>query len=579
MELSLGNLRGSFASKLIITALLIAVGDFLFFQGEYLGAAFGVFGLCVLLGMASAMPSLVRDRRSRIALGIAALFAISIIYDASFLGWVMFTISAVSAVILPRIGLSEDGWQWLQRLLYQGLVAVIAPVLDGLRWLKARQKRGIRARSVRQILPIVFLPSVGTLIFVALFASANPVIDQWLSAIDLINIDVIDIARVMFWGVLGWFVWMLMRPHMPRLVFGTFEGRGDSTIPGVSPASVLLSLIMFNAVFALQNSMDAAWLWAGVSLPEEFTLAEYANRGAYPLIVTALLAGAFVLVALRPGSSTASMPIIRTLVALWVAQNVFLVFNASLRTLNYINAYSLTELRISALMWMALVALGLVLILWRMLSDKSTSWLINTNAAALGLMLTATCFVDLGAVAAGWNVRHAREIDGDGAVLDLCYLNQLGGSALLPLIELEQELESRGNAPELLYRVRNVREKVHTELQRSVDNRDTNWDVLGIWRLQAAKGQVGAAHRRGSDYYYDYNCDGSDFAPPVTMEPLLDEPALSSEGAGSEGIQEPSPDLPPVPPASEPERPITDSPDARYPAPPVPSSLTEGREE
>src|ERR1700712_1257597 len=64
-------------------------------------------------------------------------------------------------------------------------------------------------------------------------------------------------------------------------------------------------------------------------------------------------------------------------------------------------------------------------------------WRSSRPSAAALLPLTACCFVDLGSVAAGWNVRHAREAGGAGSQLDLCYLNQLDASALLPLIELE----------------------------------------------------------------------------------------------------------------------------------------------
>ena len=116
--------------------------------------------------------------------------------------------------------------------------------------------------------------------------------------------------------------------------------------------------------------------------PISVTLAAYAHRGAYPLIATALLAGVFVLVTLRPGSDTAAVPLIRRLVVLWVGQNVFLVASSILRTLDYVDAYSLTRLRVAALLWMALVAVGLSLILWRMLSGKSATWLINANALA-----------------------------------------------------------------------------------------------------------------------------------------------------------------------------------------------------
>ena len=112
------------------------------------------------------------------------------------------------------------------------------------------------------------------------------------------------------------------------------------------------------------------------------TMAQYAHRGAYPLIVTALLAAAFVLVTLRPGSATAAAPAIRWLVVLWIGQNLLLVAFSIERTLDYVEAYSLTRLRIAALAWMLLVAFGLVTICWRMLFDRSAGWLINVNMSA-----------------------------------------------------------------------------------------------------------------------------------------------------------------------------------------------------
>lgn len=146
-----------------------------------------------------------------------------------------------------------------------------------------------------------------------------------------------------------------------------------------------------------------------------------ASTGWYPLIVTALLAGLFVLVALQPGSDTASKPLVRRLVVVWIAQNMVLVASSLLRTADYIEAYALTRFRIAAMIWMALVAVGLMLICWRMLAGKSAYWLINANAMAALIVLAVVSVVDLAAVVAGWNVRHAKQVGGRGVVLDLGY--------------------------------------------------------------------------------------------------------------------------------------------------------------
>jgi Domain of unknown function (DUF4173) len=292
---------------------------------------------------------------------------------------------------------------------------------------------------MRGIIPLLPLPLIGSAIFLGLFASANPLIGDALSGIDP---GALDVIRLVFWAIILTAVWSVLRPRRVLLKDSDFAFELGH-VPGFSAGSIFLSLVLFNALFALQNALDIAFLWSGAKLPTGMTLAEYAHRGAYPLIATALLAGLFVLIALRPQSETARMPAVRGLVILWVAQNIFLVGSTILRTLDYVDAYSLTILRSAALIWMGLVAIGLMLILWRMLAGKSASWLINMNAAAAGLALAGCSLADLGQVAADWNVRHARDVGGKGARLDMCYLATLGPSALVPVVELE----TRGPLP------------------------------------------------------------------------------------------------------------------------------------
>ena len=130
-------------------------------------------------------------------------------------------------------------------------------------------------------------------------------------------------------------------------------------------------------------------------------------------------------------------PLVRRLVVVWIAHNMVFVASSLLRTADYIEAYALTRFRIAAMIWMALVAGGLVLICWCMLAGKSAHWLINANAMAALIVLAVVSVVDLGAVVAGWNVRHAREVRGRGVELDLGYLHTLGAPALVSLVELE----------------------------------------------------------------------------------------------------------------------------------------------
>lgn len=511
MILSRWGLHGGFWLKAALALALVALADWMFFQVGIHGGAFGLFGLALLLALLAARPALWRDRRAAIALALAAAYALAMARDASLLAWCLFWIAAGMATLLPRTAAFDDGWRWFQRLFLAGFFALFGPLMDAFALLKVRRRHRAAGQLGARAGALV-LPVLGSALIVSLFAAANPLIEQALAALSLPQLDEDLLPRLFVAGFIALISWGLLRPRHVRRLFGTFDGRGDVAIPGVSVASVTLSLVAFNALFAVQNGLDLAYLWGLMALPDGMTLAQYAHRGAYPLIVTALLAGVFVLVALRPGSETAKAPLVRPLVIGWIGQNIFLVSSSILRTLDYVDAYSLTVLRLSALLWMALVAAGLVLVCWRLLANRNGAWLINANLMAAGLLLSGVAFVDLGEASARWNVRHAREIDGSGALLDLCYLRELGPSALLPLIELE----SRPLSPDLHGRVRNLRIAAMAELE--AHRRDGGWSWLGEQRWAEAHRLLGPRAAERLDPR-DLACDGTLYgtAPALTL--------------------------------------------------------------
>ena len=129
--------------------------------------------------------------------------------------------------------------------------------------------------------------------------------------------------------------------------------------------------------------------------------AEYAHRGAYPLLATAMLAGSFAMAA-RP--FWAERRLIRPLLMFWLAQNLALCGAAALRLDLYIGAYGLTYLRLYALIWMALVGAGLALLAWQMLRAHGNGWL-ALRAGGLGIAAPYLCsFVNFADVVAAQNL-------------------------------------------------------------------------------------------------------------------------------------------------------------------------------
>jgi len=283
-------------------------------------------------------------------------------------------------------------------------------------------------------------------VFALLLVAANPLLDRWLESLSLWQPGLhISAARAMFWGGAGVALWPFLRlAAMRNRLTAPPGGRaampvqaaGDWDLPGafVNARSVLRTLVVCNALFALQGALDAAYLWAGVALPDGMTYAAYAHRGAYPLIVTALLAGAFALVA-QP--FLGGRPVLRALLYLWLAQNLGLVVSSILRLDLYVGAYGLTRLRFAAFVWMGLVAAGIVLMAVQLVARRTTQWL-WLRAGGLALVtLYACCFVNVAGVVARHNLAQA------GIAQDQFYLCVLGEGAV-PAIRAWEVANRRG---------------------------------------------------------------------------------------------------------------------------------------
>lgn len=334
-------------------------------------------------------------------------------------------------------------------------------------------------------LALWLLPATLSAVFVALFAAANPVIEQWVSLLNpKLILEYISIPRVLFWAMMLALVWPFIHVRWRRRTIVTTAVADGPVPPPLPPlvsaeflnlSTILRSLILF-MLFAAQSILDGIYLWGHVALPDNLTYAAYAHRGAYPLIATALLAAAFVLVAMRPGGAAEKSKVIRPLVYLWVGQNVLLVASSILRLDLYVEIYMLTYWRIAAFIWMGLVALGLVLIVARIALNRSNQWLVVANLIALTIVLYGCSLVNFDAFIADYNVVHSREASGKGVQIDINYLLTLGPQAL-PAID--KAILLRPGAPESCLVSRRDR---LVEQQRQ----DLAWRSWGFrsWRLQ-----------------------------------------------------------------------------------------------
>jgi hypothetical protein len=417
----------SLSVKLSAGVALVALADIFFFRHP-LGWAAGVYPAVLLAVLCMTHGGMLRNPLNRfIALLLCGLSA-TLVESPQRLSIALYTAGIVTMLLLHKRESPGNAFLWTKDILrFLGRIftqwKADRRMLDNLRRKGKAPEAKLGATAAYALAPMTLLG-----VFLMLFTQANPVIAQFLDKIDWMVIkDLLSPLRGLFWLAGGAIIWAALRPR-----FAPSKPGAPVALPNLdrwfNRHSIILSLALFNALFALQNTLDIAFLWSGKELPEGLNYAEYAHAGAYPLIVTALLAAGYVLLTFsNPKYQSATG---ERLVYFWIAQNIFLVISAIDRTVNYIEIYSLTYLRIAALIWMGLVALGLALITVRVFLARTNMWLINMNVLALVATLYACCFVNFDRFIADYNVRHAKEVTGSGTNIDLAYIKELGPEAL-----------------------------------------------------------------------------------------------------------------------------------------------------
>jgi Domain of unknown function (DUF4153) len=418
--------------KLATTIVLAALADWLFYL-QRIGLSMALFA--VVLFAASWLGNLIAFDRRRLvtAIGVLAIGLIPAVEDLNPLSFLFmvaglgFSVSILTNPNLKRLFLDRFGA--FRDLFLIGPFRLIGDVV-----------RMLTARDFTGGLAMWFVPITFGAVFVLLFASANPLIEKWIELRDLKELlSHLDLLRTLFWALVLSMVWPFVhvrwrRPkERARAATRPIADNAEtaSEFPSLFSADAILrSLILFNLLFAVQTLLDMVYLWGNAKLPDGISYADYAHRGAYPLIVTALLAAGFVLAAMRPGGAAARSTVIRPLVYLWTGQNVLLVISSMLRLYRYVEIYMLTGWRVAALVWMLLVAIGLVLIVARIVLGQSNGWLVRMNLISLTATLYLCSLVNFPAIMADYNVIHSKEASGKGVNLDIGYLYGLGPQAL-----------------------------------------------------------------------------------------------------------------------------------------------------
>ncbi len=417
---------GSFV--LTVSAMgLASVANWLFIEAP-LGISMAVFFLALSLAVTTMRPVLA-TRRQVVGAGIALLLGLlPIVEDLNAFSFLIGGLSTVVFAIVLSGGLSR-GMRAVVRAVPQLLLAAPFLFLFEIDAVRRRELRSGRVRMGWKSLLGWAMPLAFGVVFLLLFAQANPLLDKLWSQLNFVWILAWLLSeKFAFWiGMFllsGAFLTFRLQKSKQKLASKLIPLSSNSTLFGEAP--VLRSLVLFNLLFTVQTISDVVYLWGGAELPDGMTYAAYAHRGVAQLTAAALLAACFVLAALRPGGAGERSFSIRALVFVWIGQTVLLIVSAIMRLYLYVDVYGLTMLRVTGFVGMGLVAIGLTLIVMRIALQQSNEWLVAANGIALVAVCYACALMNFTAFVANFNTERWLM----GERFDAGYFQELGPQAI-----------------------------------------------------------------------------------------------------------------------------------------------------
>lgn len=406
---------------------LTVLADLLFWDTD-LGVSVALYALALSACMLALKPGGVTRREALIAMSAVVACALPVVELVQPLSLLFCGAGVAGVLVWVTLGPSPKLTQTIDMIVDLTFIGPFRLPMEAAQDLRrATSDVDIPALARATALPLV----IGVL-FIGLFTVANPLLETALKRVASFNpLSPDQIIRPLFWVIGACLVWPILQAH------ARWTNRPHTSVAFTWPSTMFInassvrsSLILFNVLFAVQTLSDVGVLTGGVTLPEGMTYAEYAHRGAYPLLVTAVLSGLFAIATHRMVVGNA---LLRGLMFVWLGQTLFLVITAAIRLGAYVEAYSLTHMRIAAFIWMALIFTGLVLILVQLIQDRSFGWLLKTNLIVATGTLYLCCFMNFAYLITDYNMTHTPPDE-----LDLAYLCALGEQVIPAMMDYGQ---------------------------------------------------------------------------------------------------------------------------------------------
>ncbi|MEI6137722.1 MAG: DUF4173 domain-containing protein [Mariniphaga sp.] len=388
-------------------------------------------------------------------LTIAAGTLFSSFFVAIYANSLTIMMSLISMIILMVIQKSKNTSYGVA--LGGGIISVFGSVIFMILGINNAQrlKKAQKTQSLKKTnkLGPVFVVVVVSFLFLSLYREVNPIFDAYFASL-LGNIEWGWIFFTLFGSAILYSFFFPPRLLMKLLKIENSYGKtiGENYPKPKFSFSINLfanfenerysALLMFgilNLLLLFLNLIDFNYLFLKGELPKGITYSDYVHSGVGAIIVSIILAIALIIYYFRGQINfDPKSKIIKTLVYFWIAQNMILILMAAFKNQLYIEAYSLTFLRIGVYYYLGFSILGLLLTLYKIYYQKDTWFLFRSNPFGFYILLVLSCAINWGTLVTNYNLINSKEVDLD-------YIESIGFENY-PLLWERQYFESKEHA-------------------------------------------------------------------------------------------------------------------------------------
>jgi hypothetical protein len=278
-----------------------------------------------------------------------------------------------------------------------------------------------------------------SVLFFVMYKNANPLFAEntkW------INLDFISMQWIVF--TLGGFILLygLFYHHVIPPISNWENNLAVSNKLAVGDANVkqyeterfagLLLFVLLNLMLLVLNIGDVQTLYLNGGLPKGITHSDFVHNGVGIIILSIVFATSLIMFLFRKEfTDIKNNKVLNAFVYLWIIQNIIMLSSTAFRNQIYIHDYNFTYKRIGVYVWLALAAIGLMIMFCKIYQQRSNWYLIRTNVALWFTVLTLSSCVNWDKLITNYNISNKRLAD-----VDFYYLFSLSDTNIPELIKV-----------------------------------------------------------------------------------------------------------------------------------------------